>query len=63
MVPGRRHQRRAGPDPWDLLPPAVPARSVAALVERGHGLVRRARLDLHEVGAVVAARRARFYEE
>jgi len=29
---------------------------VAALVERGHGLIRRPRLDLHKVRPLVAAR-------
>lgn len=35
--------------------PAVPALRVAALIERGHGFVGRARLDLHEVGAGMLA--------
>lgn len=41
--------------PEASVPPAVPALRVAALVEGGHGLVGRARLDLHEVGAGVLA--------
>lgn len=42
------------------VPPAVAALGAAALVEGGHGLVGRARLDLHEVGAGVLALGARL---
>jgi len=39
-----------------LVSPGVVALVVAALVERGHGLIRRPRLDLHEVRPLMAAR-------
>jgi hypothetical protein len=42
-----------------LFTPAMPTLSVAAFVERGHGLVGRPGLYLHEVGSLVAARLTR----
>jgi len=39
-----------------LVSPGVVAFVVAALIERGHGLIRRPRLDLHKVRPLVATR-------
>uniref|UniRef100_A0A8C3LI51 General transcription factor IIIC subunit 1 n=1 Tax=Chrysolophus pictus TaxID=9089 RepID=A0A8C3LI51_CHRPC len=58
-------------DPWGgqgggggcSVAPTVPALRVAALIERGHGFVGRARLDLHEVRAGMLALGARLCGE